>query len=118
MPKDYAQQSLQDGGAIMITLQIKTDLSADVRDSAVDSIRNAITAEINRLEIGLQKTNRHIERFEKEYNISSDVFLNKSAAEDLKNGDSEYVEWSGELKIKERIISTLENLRNLQYVAQ
>jgi hypothetical protein len=73
---------------------------------------------LKRLEIGLHRTERQIERFEKEYNVSSDVFQRDFAAEDMKKGDQEFIEWAGEIKVKERILRDLNNLKGIQYVAQ
>lgn len=98
----------------MIRLQIQSD----VKESALDIVRTAISAEVKRLEIGLHRTERQIERFEKEYNVSSEVFQREFAAEDMKRGDQEYIEWAGELKIRERILRDLKNLKDIQYVAQ
>jgi hypothetical protein len=96
----------------MTTVEIKSDLD----NATADIIKAAIQAEIKRLEIGLQKTERQIAKFESEYKIPSETFLAKFAAEDMKGGDAEFIEWAGELKIKDKIISTLKRLREIQYV--
>lgn len=98
----------------MTTLHIKSDSD----NEAIDIIKTAIDAEIKRLEMGLQKTERQISKFEDEYKISSEIFLKQFSAEDMKNGDAEYVAWAGELKIKERIIKNINRLKEIQYVAQ
>lgn len=98
----------------MTTLHIKSDSD----NEAIDIIKTAIDAEIKRLEMGLQKTERQISKFEDEYKISSETFLKQFSAEDMKNGDAEYVAWAGELKIKERIIKNINRLKEIQYVAQ
>lgn len=98
----------------MIRLQIQSD----AKEGALDIVQTAISAEIKRLEIGLQKTERQIERFEKEYHVSSEIFQKQFAAEDMKNGDREYIEWAGELKIREKIMRDLRNLKDIHYVAQ
>ena len=77
---------------------IKIQIQSDVKERAVDIVRSAISAEIKRLELGLHKTDRHIDEFEKKYNISSAVFMEKLSAEDLEGRDQEYIEWAGELK--------------------
>jgi len=51
------------------------------------------------------------------YISSSDVFLQNYAAEDLKNDDEGYIRWAGELKLRERIMEDLNNLRDIEYVA-
>lgn len=98
----------------MTTLHIKSDSD----NEAIDIIKTAVDAEIKRLEMGLQKTERQISKFEDEYKISSEIFLKQFSAEDMKNGDAEYVAWAGELKIKERIIKNINRLKEIQYVAQ
>lgn len=98
----------------MTTVEIRSDSD----NITADMIRTAIQAELKRLELGLQKTERHIEKFESAYNISSETFLTKFTAEDMKGGDSEYVAWAGELKIRERIQADMTRLREIQYVAQ
>lgn len=96
----------------MTTVKIKSDSD----NATADTIKAAIQAEIKRLELGLQKTERHIAKFENEYKIPSETFLAKFAAEDMKGGDAEFVEWAGELKIKDKIISALKGLMEIQYV--
>lgn len=97
----------------MTILQIKSDMDS----SAMDIIKSAIQAELKRLEIGLEKTERQIAMFEKEYKISSETFLKKFTAEDMKSGDTEYISWAGELKIREKIISDINRLKDIQYAA-
>jgi len=80
-------------------------------------IRSAISAEIKRMKIGLNKTNREIKNFEDKYKISSATFLKQYTAEDLKGGDEEYIRWAGELKILEGIQEDLEKLRNIEDVS-
>ncbi len=86
------------------------------QEGITDSIKSAIYAEIKRLEIGLNRTNREIEKFEKEYKISSEVFLKEFTAEDLNGGDEEYIRWMGELEIRKRIVKELEELKDIEYV--
>jgi hypothetical protein len=87
------------------------------KEDVTDVIKSAIAAEIKRLEIGLNRTNREIQRFEDEYKVSSEVFLTEITAEDLKGGDDEYIRWAGELKIKDRILDELKKLKDIEYVA-
>lgn len=96
---------------------IKLQIQSDAKDSVLDIIRAAISAEIKRLEIGLDKTDKQIKEFETEYNVSSDIFQKEFAAEDMKEGDLEYVAWAGELKIREKITTDLKKLKEIEYVA-
>lgn len=97
---------------------IKLQIQSEANDSALDIIKSAIAAEIRRLEIGLQKTEEQIRKFEQTYNLLSEKFLADFAAEDLKGKDAEYVEWAGELRIRDRIAADLTRLREIEYVAQ
>lgn len=38
-------------------------------------------------------------------------------AQDLKGGDEEYIRWTGELKIRERVLEDLKRLKNIEYVS-
>ncbi len=96
---------------------IKVKIQTDAEDNALDIIKTAISAEIKRLEIGLQKTISQIQKFENEYKVSSEVFKNEFTAESLKKGDREYVEWMGELKIRDRISEDLKKLKAIEYGA-
>ena len=97
----------------MISIQIK----ADAEDNAIDLVRSAIAAEVSRLELGFRITERHIHVFEDRYNVTSDVFLRDYFAEDLADGDREYIVWAGELNLRERIASQLQALKGIQYAA-
>lgn len=96
----------------MVKLKIISD-----KEDITEAIKSAIYAEIKRLEIGLNRTNKEIKRFEEEYKISSEIFLKKFTAEDLKGGDEEYISWMGELEMRKRIIDELEELKDIEYVA-
>ncbi|NJD37846.1 MAG: hypothetical protein FIA89_05915 [Geobacter sp.] len=97
----------------MINIQIQ----ADPEDNALDLVRSAIAAEVNRLELGIRTTERHIHVFEDRYQVSSDIFLREYSAEDLADGDQEYVVWAGELNLRDRIASQLKTLKGIQYAA-
>lgn len=101
-----------------MSVVIKLQIQSEANDSALDIIKSAIAAEIRRLEIGLQKTEEQIRKFEQTYNLLSEKFLADFAAEDLKGKDAEYVEWAGELRIRDRIAADLTRLREIEYVAQ
>lgn len=96
----------------MVKLTIISD-----KENATDVIKSAISAEIKRMEIGLNRTNREIKSFEEKYKVSSETFSKEFAAEDLKGGDDEYVRWAGELGMRNRIIEELEKLKDIEYVA-
>ncbi len=96
----------------MTRLKIITD-----KEDVTDIIKLAISSEIKRLEIGLNRTNNEIKKFEEKYGVSSEIFLKKFTAEDLTGGDDEYIRWTGELKIRDRILEELGKLKDIEYVA-
>ena len=85
------------------------------REDVTDIIKLAISSEIKRLEIGLNRTNKEIKKFEEEYRTSSEIFVKEFTSEDLTGGDDEYILWYGELKIRDRILE--EKLKDIEYVA-
>ena len=96
----------------MIKLAIRSDF-----EDAEALIKSAVYSEIKRLEIGLGKTDREIKRFEDKYNISSDIFVKEYTAEDMEGGDDEYISWTGEIKIREKIADELSKLKETEYVS-
>lgn len=96
---------------------IRLQIQSDTQESAIDIIRSAIMAETSRLELGMRATERHIQIFEERYHVTSVDFLRDFAAEDLTDGDREYVCWAGELKLRERIAAQLDTLKSIQYAA-
>jgi hypothetical protein len=92
-------------------------VQSESKGKAVDMVKAAVVAEIRRMELGLEKTNRQISRFEKRYGISSDTFQRQFSAEDVKKGDDEYVRWAGELMIRDRIEADLKQLKDIRFVA-
>ena len=96
---------------------IKLQIQSDTKDGVIDIVRAAISSEIKRLEFGLFKTNKQIEKYETEYNVTSEVFQKEFSAEDMRKGDQEYIEWAGELKIREKITADLKKLKEIEYVA-
>lgn len=98
----------------MTILQIKSEASSN---AIMDIIKTAIQAELKRLELGLEKTERQIAIFEKEYKVSSERFLKEFTAEDMKGGDPEYISWAGELKIRDKMLTDINRLKEIQYAA-
>jgi len=97
---------------------IRIQVESDTQSRGVAIVRSAITAEIKKLELALIKTNRQIGSFERKYKTTSGMFRKKMTAEDLKGGDREYIEWSGELHLRDTILKSLKQLREIQYVAR
>jgi len=96
---------------------IRVQIQSDSQETALDLVRSAITAEVSRLNFGLEATMRHIRAFEERYKVTSEVFQRDYTAENLDGGDEEYIAWAGELKIHERIAAQLDTLRDIQYAA-
>jgi hypothetical protein len=92
-------------------------IQSDEGDRVAFVIKAAISSEIRRLELSLEKTERQIEKFENAFKISSGYFLEHYTAEDMKDGDKEYIQWAGELKIRECIQEDLNRLRNIEYAS-
>ena len=97
----------------MIKLHIASD-----QHNVLPIIQSAIVAKVKRIEIGLRKTEQEIQRFETQYHIPSEQFLNDYTAEDLEGGDDEYVSWMGELTLRQAIWEELQLLQNIEYVTQ
>ncbi|MEW6218006.1 MAG: hypothetical protein AB1634_00545 [Thermodesulfobacteriota bacterium] len=95
----------------------RIQIEADAQGAVLDMVKEAIAAEIKRLEIGLLRTERLLAEREKKYGISSELFLEQYAAEDLAGGDQEYMEWAGEVQILARITDDLRRLKAIEYVA-
>jgi len=87
------------------------------KEETVEVVKSAISAEIKRLEIALNKTEREIKKFEKKYKIPSEMFLKEFRSEDLNGGDEEYVRWTGELEIRKRVLEDLQKLKDIEYVS-
>lgn len=99
-------------------LQLETKSDAPDLEIVQNLVRAAIDAEIKNLQRSLDKTNKVLKEFETKYQISSDLFLSDWTAEDLKDGDEEYVSWAGEIKIKKRLTNSLQKLQAIEYVTQ
>ena len=84
------------------------------RQSA-QAVRNALDTYKTRLRASIHRTHRKLGEFEQRYNVSTDVFLQEMAAEDLIGGDLEYVEWAGEAKLLEGLETELRELEDVRY---
>ena len=100
----------------MLQLEIKSD-SPDVA-SVQNLVKSAIESEIKNLKRSLEKTNKLLKEFETKYQVSSDFFISNWTAENLEEGDEEYISWVGEIKIRTKLINSLEKLENIEYVTQ
>jgi hypothetical protein len=99
------------GDGEMTKLQIISD-----RNDIIPVIQDAIAARVKRTEIGFQKTEKEIQKFEKKYRISSDDFLAEYTSDDLSGGDEDYISWMGEIKLREALLEEIKALREIEYV--
>ena len=100
----------------MLQLEIKSD--APDLEIVQNLVRAAINSEIKNLKRSIDKTNKLLQKFETKYQVSSDFFLSNWTAEDLEGRDDEYVNWAGEIKIKQRLVNALQKLEGIEYVTQ
>ncbi|MBI5602925.1 MAG: hypothetical protein HY879_06185 [Deltaproteobacteria bacterium] len=68
-----------------------------------------------RLQAGIERTKRRLGEFEQRYQVSTDYFLKQMAAEDLAEGDLEYVEWSGEAHLLKSLEKEFIELEHVHY---
>ena len=80
-------------------------------------VRSAIEAEIARLELALEMAQKRLAKFEQQYGVSSEEFMQTMAAEDLNGRDDEYVQWAGEYRLMQRLREKLMRLREIEYHA-
>lgn len=100
----------------MLQLEIKSD--APDLEIVQNLVRAAINSEIKNLKRSIDKSNKLLQEFETKYQILSDLFLSNWTSEDLEGRDDEYVSWVGEIKMKERLMSALQKLEEIEYVTQ
>ena len=100
----------------MLQLEIKSD--APDLEIVQNLVRAAINSEIKHLKRSIGKTNKLLQEFETKYQVSSDLFLSNWTAEDLEGRDDEYVNWAGEIKIKQKLVNALQKLEGIEYVTQ
>ena len=100
----------------MLQLEIKSD--APDLEIVQNLVRAAIDSEIKNLKRSINKTNKLLKEFETKYQVSSDFFLSNWTAEDLEGRDDEYVNWAGEIKIKQKLVNALQKLEGIEYVTQ
>ncbi len=62
----------------------------------VQIINRALETYAVRLQLGIGRTHRRLAQFEQRYGVTTTYFLTEIAAEDLVEGDTEYVMWAGE----------------------
>ncbi len=86
-------------------------------DQAIGVLMEALETEALRLKYSLKLAKERLLKFERKYNVSSEVFIDKWAAEDLEGKDVEYVEWAGEFNLASRLDDRLATLESIEHVA-
>jgi hypothetical protein len=82
---------------------------------SAQSIVQAVEAYQARLRAGIERTQRRLTQFEQRYDVDTAQFLANMTAEDLQQGDIEYVEWAGEAKLLEGLKNELAALEHVHY---
>lgn len=78
-------------------------------------VQSAIESEIARLELALKLARDRLTPFEQKYGVTSEHFASEIAAEDLEDGDDEYVRWAGEYRLMQRLQEKLRQLQEIDY---
>ncbi len=89
--------------------------ASDSNHEALQLVRGAIESKMARIRLGLEITQKKLAKFEAKYQVSSEKFISEMAAEDLFEGDMEYVEWAGEYRILQKLKEDLERLEAVEY---
>lgn len=93
-------------------------LKTNQPEKAAAVIKQAIAAEIARIEYSRQQAQKRLDYFEQKYHVALEQFINEWAAEDLEGKDMEYVEWAGEYHFFLDVEEELNVLKSIEYVAQ
>jgi hypothetical protein len=92
-------------------------LKTNKPDKVSEILKETLETERSRVKYSLEMTKNRLNKFEQKYNISSEEFINKWSAEDLKGGDMEYVEWAGEYRISLNLSERLAALKSIKHVS-
>lgn len=84
-------------------------------ERAVRAVVSAIEAYGQRLRAGIDRSKRRLAEFETRYGVDTRRFLEEFAAEDLADGDLEYVEWAGEAQLLAGLESELTELEQVRH---
>ena len=79
-------------------------------------LKEVLDIETLRVKHSLKLAKKRLEAFERRYNISSETFLDEWSAEDLHDGDMEYVEWAGEYQLASKLNERLDTIQSIEYV--
>ena len=92
-------------------------LKTNKPDKVSQILKETLELEKVRIRYSLGLTKDRLNKFEKEYNITSEEFINRWSAEDLKGGDMEYVEWAGEYRVSLNLSERLAALKSIKHVS-
>lgn len=95
-------------------MSVRMVIELQEKESA-QSILQAVEAYKARLRAGIARTRQRLEQFEQRYGVNTAQFLKDMTAEDLQEGDLEYVEWAGEAKLLEGLKEELAALEHARY---
>jgi len=70
---------------------------------------------LHQLRDSINRTKQRLREFENRYGVTSDHFLREMTAEDLHDGDLEYVEWAGEASLLDGLEGELRELQDAYY---
>jgi hypothetical protein len=83
----------------------------ELRDQAsAETVRRAIDAYRMRLVANIERTRRRLAAFESRHGFDTARFLAEMTAEDLPEGDLEYVAWAGEAELLQGLEAELAEL--------
>jgi hypothetical protein len=93
---------------VEMVIELRAEQSAQAIIQAIESYKRKLKANIAR-------TQRRLKQFEDRYVVDTSHFLEKMTAEDLNNGDIEYVEWAGEAQLLQGLTAELAELEYAHY---
>ncbi len=90
-------------------MQIVIEVSGD---QGAQAVLQALETYKARLRASIGRTHQRLREFEQCHNVTTEHFLANMTAEDLPEGDMEYVEWAGEARLLEGLEAELRELGN------
>lgn len=94
------------------TVYVETD---QANGQVMQLVQSAISKEIATLKLAIRAGERRLAQFEEKYGVSSDYFISEMAAEDLDEGDDEYIRWAGEFDLTQSLREKLNRLVEIDY---
>ncbi|MDQ6692891.1 MAG: hypothetical protein M3014_00490 [Chloroflexota bacterium] len=94
-----------------MSLQIVLEVDGQ---AGVQALLRALEAYEARLQASISRGAGKLHEFEQRYNVTTERFLLDMAAEDLSDGDLEYVEWAGEARLLGGLEAELRELESVR----